>query len=137
MTTIFDYPDKIYVKYKTVCINHIIYRKHAIDDMMIYYRLIHEDELEYEDEGVEEGDYMLSVPNQVYRFLALYRDDCDNYEDVFELGDFTKNNMSDQCLFTKNNINDESLFPKNNMSDESLFTKNNISDECLFTKNNI
>lgn len=100
-----DYPDIIYLFHKSVSAYNILYRRHAIDNDMVYYRLIHEEELKYEDENVEYGDYMLSKPNKVFRFLGIYRDDYDNCgedgKDEFELGDFDNHCISNDCLFSK------------------------------------
>lgn len=104
--SIFDYPDKIFVLHQAVSDERIIYRRYAIDDENVYYRLIHEEELKYEDDEVEEGDYMLSKPIGVYRYLAINKEVYDNTGieclDEFDLGDFMKYNMGDECLFKIN-----------------------------------
>ena len=101
--SIFDYPNNIYVLHQAVCEERIIYRRYAIDDENVYYRLIHQEELKYENDDVEEGDYMLSTPYEVYRYLAINKEVYDNTGieclDEFELGDFMKYNMGDECLF--------------------------------------
>ena len=103
-----DYPQIIFVLHRAVCnTNNILYRRYAIDDYMVYYKLTHDEELYYKDENVDEKYYMLSKPLEVYRYLALNKnknnyDFMDNTPTEFELGDFLKENMGDQCLFSKN-----------------------------------
>lgn len=104
--SIFDYPEKIFVLHQAVSDERIIYRRYAIDEVNVYYRLTHEEELEYEDDDVEDGDYMLSKPIGVYRYLAINKQVYDNTGieclDEFDLGDFMKYNMGDECLFKIN-----------------------------------
>lgn len=101
-----DYPETIFVLHKVVCnTNYILYNRYAIDDYMVYYKLTHDEELYYKDENVEEEYYMLSKPLEVYRYLALNKKNYDLISDTtteFELGDFLKENMGDECLFSKN-----------------------------------
>jgi hypothetical protein len=103
--SIHDYPETIFVLHKVVCnTNHILYNRYAIDDYMVYYKLTHDEELYYKDENVEDEYYMLSKPLEVYRYLALNKKIYDilDHTTEFELGDFLKENMGDECLFSKN-----------------------------------
>ena len=110
------YPKSIYLLHKAVRDTSIKYKLYAMDDDKIYYKLSHNEELEYEDEEVEEGDYMLSTPNDVFRYLAIYKDykimidekwpffvDETKNKIYYELGDFSKKNIGDKCLYSKNN----------------------------------
>lgn len=99
-----EYPKIITLSHKAVSPD-IEYRKYGMNGDNVYYRLTHKEELEYEDEAVEEGDYMLSIPTNVYRYLAIsiYNDDSKTKIN-YELGDFLKEDMGDECLLKKHII---------------------------------
>lgn len=99
-----NYPEMIFVFHRVVCpTNNILYKRYAIDDYMVYYRLTYDEELYYKDKNLEKEYYMLSKPLGVYRYLAIKKEEYDNNGiDEFDLGDFIKENMDDECLFSKN-----------------------------------
>jgi signal peptidase I len=99
-----EYPKIITLSHKAVSTD-IEYRKYAMGGDNVYYRLTHKEELEYEDEEVEEGDYMLSIPINVYRYLAISIHDDDSKKKInYELGDFLKEDMGDECLYKKHKL---------------------------------
>jgi len=102
-----DYPELIKVKHLGTFVE---YKSYEYDGDCIYYKLTHEEELEYEDEGVEEGDYMLSKPMYVFRYLAVYTADYelgDKMKTEYELGDFTKECIGDDDLYVIRNLDEE------------------------------
>ena len=96
-----EYPEIITLYYKAVGAD-IEYQKYEKGGDNVYYKLTHKEELEYEDEEVEEGDYMLSIPTNVYRYLAISIYDEESISKIkYELGDFLKEDMGDECLYKK------------------------------------
>lgn len=101
-----DYPEIIKVKHLG---SFLEYKRYEYDGECIYYKLTHKEELEYEDEEVEEGDYMLSKPRYVFRYLAVYAGEIHEgkTKTEYELGDFTKECIGDEDLYVIRNLDEE------------------------------